>query len=238
MKILTGMGTRIVAAIERHWERKRQRLPGPLGDFYRHGGNAQLYDDLPLGQDELVIDAGGYRGEWTTGMLARYGCHSEVFEPVPEFAAYCQKLFGRNARVRVHSCALGGSSRRTTFSLADASTSEFTPEAAGGQHQFETEVLDVAELVEALSKDGLDRLPQRRIGCLKLNIEGGEYEVLERLIQTDNIARCTSLLIQFHRQPPGWKERREAIISRLQITHECVWCYPMIWEKWLDRSVA
>lgn len=219
-----GIGERIVGAIERRWERKRRGMPGPLGDFYRNGGNEQLYD-VPVITGDLIIDAGGYQGEWTAKMMTRYGCRSELFEPVPTFATDCQRLFARNSWVRVHCCALGGSSRTTTFNLASTGTSEFLPNAAEGT--FEAQVVDVAEFLKTLD--------DQPVACLKLNIEGGEYEVLERLLDTHQIHRLKSLLIQFHRQPPGWEARREAIVERLRATHDRVRCYPMVWEKWVAR---
>ncbi len=78
MRLWIGLGSRIVTAIQQRAERKRLNALGPIGDFYRTDGNRLLYDGLPLGQDDWVIDSGGYEGEWTAGMLTRYGCHSEL----------------------------------------------------------------------------------------------------------------------------------------------------------------
>ena len=220
-----GIGERIVAIIKQRWDRNRRRMPGPLGDFYRNGGNDQLYD-VPVTTGDLIIDAGGYEGEWTAKMMMRYGCQSELFEPVPTFSTNCQRLFARNSWVRVHCCALGGFSRTTTFSLASTGTSEFLPNTAEGT--FEAQVLDVAEFLKTLH--------DQSVACLKLNIEGGEYEVLERLLDTHQISRFKSLLIQFHRQPEGWEVRRDSIIERLRATHDQEWCYLMVWEKWVKRE--
>ncbi|MDG4595651.1 MAG: FkbM family methyltransferase [Candidatus Contendobacter sp.] len=224
MGIFMGIGERIVGTIERRWERNRMRLPGPLGDFYRNGGNEQLYD-VPVITGDLIIDAGGYEGEWTQGMVTRYGCRSELFEPVPTFAANCQRLFARNSWIRVHCYALGGLSRTAIFSLASTGTSEFLPNAT--EEAFEVLVIDVAEFLKSLG--------DQPVACFKLNIEGGEYEVLERLLDIHQMHRFKSLLIQFHQQPPGWEKRREAIIERLWATHDQIWCYPMVWEKWVKR---
>ena len=73
------------------------------------------------------------------------------------------------------------------------------------------------------------------VGVLKLHIEGGEYEVLENLLETQALVRMRCLLIQFHRQPVGWEARYQRIVEGLRKTHEPVWRYPMVWEKWLRR---
>ena len=93
------MGEIIVKRIEARQERLRLSDSGPLGAFYRAGGNNLLFKDLPISKDDLVIDAGGYFGHWTAGIITRYGCHSEIFEPVPAFAQMCTELFQHNRRV-------------------------------------------------------------------------------------------------------------------------------------------
>lgn len=220
-----SLGERIVDAIEKRRDRKRKNMPGPHGDFYRNGGKELLYE-VPVSTGDLVIDAGGYRGEWTATMISRYGCRSEIFEPFPSYAEYCKRLFIRNTLVCVHAAALGGLSRTTKFSFSGDGTSEFI--AKGDANVVEVPVVDVSLF--------LDQINSESVACLKLNIEGGEYDVLERLLDTGQIIRCKSLLIQFHPQPDGWERRSKDIDMRLRETHDQAWCYPMVWEKWERRS--
>lgn len=220
-----SLGDSVIAAIEQRRVKKRQKLPGPLGEFYRNGGKELLYD-LPVSTNELVIDAGGFEGDWTSKMLVQYGCRSEVFEPIPAYADNLQRLFRENAMVQVHAAALGGSTRITSFSVASDGSSEFL--SKGGSSSIEVEVKDIHGYIESLR----DKI----IACLKLNIEGGEYEVLERLIELCQTWRFKSFLIQFHKQPEGWEERYIKITTRLRETHNLDWCYPMVWEKWVKRE--
>lgn len=223
-----SLGERIINVIEARRDRKRKNAPGPHGDFYRANGIELLYE-MPVTSGSLVIDAGGYEGEWTAKMIARYGCRSEIFEPFPTYAEKLKHLFGRNTLVRVHVAALGGSQRVTKLSFAANSTSEFrTPEKAGTT--VNVSVVDVS--------DFFDQLSGEQVACLKINIEGGEYEVLERLLDTKKITRCESLLIQFHSQPEGYEQRLMNITAQLQATHFREWCYPMVWEKWVLRHCA
>lgn len=231
-----GFGSLIIAAIQDRAERKRLAASGPIGDFYREGGNNLLHNDLPIGQNDLVIDAGGYQGEWTAEMLTRYGCRSELFEPVPTFAEQCHVRYQHNARVRVHQAALGGSNRTTQFSHAENGTSEFRGPADATQ--FEARVQSISDVLFTLDAAQHIQPGSGAVGALKLNIEGGEYEVLESLIATGDITRMRCLLIQFHRQPADYEQRYARIVEGLQATHQRVWGFPMVWEKWLLRSVA
>ena len=159
------------------------------------------------------------------------GCRSALFEPVPAFAEHCRARYRHNARVRVHQAALGGSNRTTHFSLADHGTSKIRgPKAFEG---FEACVHDIADLLSTLDAEQCIQPGAGAVGILKLNIEGGEYEVLERLLETGDIKRLRCLLIQFHRQPEGWERRYEQIVNGLRSTHDRIWSFPMVWERWL-----
>jgi FkbM family methyltransferase len=220
-----SLGQKIINYIEKRRDRRRKCQLGAVGQFWRDGGNELLYD-LPVTTGSLVIDAGGYKGEWSSGMISRYGCKCVVYEPVPAFAEHCTNFFKNNKLVQIYKAALGGADRKTTFNLLDNGTSEYR----GGdeaQH-IEVNVVDVARIFADLEVT--------RVACCKLNIEGGEYEVLERILETDNIALCDSLLIQFHRQPEGYEARYKNIVAVLHKTHIQSWSYEMVWEKWVLKD--
>jgi FkbM family methyltransferase len=151
-----------------------------------------------------------------------------VYEPVPEFAAHCKDFFKNNQLVQVHRAALGGSDRTTTFNLLNNGTSEHRGDEATTE-QIEADVIDIARV--------FDELAGAKVACLELNIEGGEYEVLERMLATNKVVLCDSLLIQFHRQPAGYEERYEKIVAALRKTHRQSWCYEMVWEKWVRKDL-
>lgn len=89
-------------------------------------------------------------------------------------------------------------------------------------------VVDIADIFSEVENE--------RIACLKLNIEGGEYDVLERMIECDSVRWCDSLLIQFHPQPVGYEERYTKICNTLAASHTLVWSYYMVWEKWVINA--
>jgi hypothetical protein len=67
---------------------------------------------------------------------------------------------------------------------------------------------------------------------LKLNIEGAEYDVLDRLATAGVLPRIRSLVIQFHRVVPESDRRRDMIQAKLAQTHHLVFDYPFVWERW------
>jgi FkbM family methyltransferase len=222
-----SFGTLLIDYIEKRRDKKRKALTGAIGQFWRDGGSQLLYD-LPVSTGALIIDAGGYEGEWTAGMIARYGCRSIIYEPVPEFWKRCTLYFKNNSSVKVSKAALGGADREAKFDLSDDGTSEC--KSMDNALTITADVVDVAKL--------FDDLGGERVACFKLNIEGGEYEVLERMSETNDLLSCDSLLIQFHRQPQGYEDRYRAIVETLRKSHTQAWCYEMVWEKWVIKPMS
>ena len=220
------IGNKIINFIQKRNNKKLKTQPGPLGDFFTNGGN-QLLFDVPVKSESLIIDVGGYNGEWSSEMISRYGCKSEIFEPVPEFYNNCENYFKNNNLVKIHKLALGGADRKTIFNLSDNGTSEHID--SGKSKSIEVNVLDVSKL--------FDRLGSKQIACFKLNIEGAEYEVLERIISINKLEKCDSFLIQFHRQPQNYQSRYFKIKEDLEKTHNLIWGHEMVWEKWVRKGL-
>jgi hypothetical protein len=67
---------------------------------------------------------------------------------------------------------------------------------------------------------------------MKVNIEGGEYDLLDHLIESGLIQRVRWLQVQFHDFVPNAAERMRAIQDRLRATHEPEWQHEFVWESW------
>lgn len=222
-----GIGEKIEAGLIKYRTWRKMRVVGPIGDFYRNGGQEQLYDNLPITPDDLVIDGGGYQGEWTDEMLCRYGCRSIIFEPVPQFAESLRQRYARNSRVEVCEAALSDRSGHTkiTFSADGSSTFASTDNAV----TFGIRLVDFAAFLRERNVS--------EIACLKLNIEGGEYEVLREMAEQNLLGAVRSFLIQFHIIDPDCTTKRAAIQNALAKTHKSEFDYPFVWERW-DRIVG
>ncbi len=217
-----GIGEKAERALTQLRAWRSRRLPGALGDFFRQGGNTLLVKDLPLGAGDLVIDAGGYRGSWSCDILSRYGSRAIIFEPFPAQAKFLRNLFQHNSRVEVIEAAVGDRNGEDKLTLQSDASTRFASHRASASVAIR--VLDIAGF---LSSRGISE-----VGCMKLNIEGSEYEVLERLIETGLIRIIRSLLIQFHRVDASSTERRIKIQNGLRQSHICNFDFPFVWESW------
>jgi FkbM family methyltransferase len=185
--------------------------------------------DFPIDEDAIVFDVGGYRGDWAIEILSRYNCRVEVFEPVPDFYDQIRRRLAFSDRVNVHEFGLGGASRTLPIALSADGSSAFHAFARNTQ----TIGVEIRDLVTYLDAQGLDR-----VDLLKLNIEGAEYELLERVLDTGRASTFKHILVQFHDQIPGAAARAAAISDRLSETHELVWRVPFVWEAWMLRATA
>ena len=191
---------------------------GPVGAWFRDNGEESIWRDLPITSRHVSLDVGGYQGDWTADLLVRYGAPSIIFEPVPAFARNIAERFTHNPLVSVRQAALGKRTEKAEIALSDDGSS------LGGSGPSESiDVLDVS-VVFAL---------EPTIGCMKLNIEGAEYDLLERMAQLGLLDRVATYRIQFHHRV-GAASRRKGIHEMLSRTHDLVIDYPFVWERW-DR---
>lgn len=220
-----GIGRLLENALAGKRERRRLRTSGPIGDFWRAGGNVLLSQDLMLGDDDLAIDAGAFRGTWSEEILVQYGCRVMLVEAVPEFVRLLVQRFRHNKRVQIVEGAVSNRDGPVTMTVMEGSSSMFRE--PGPQKSVETRLIDVKRLMETAGTHD--------VGCLKLNIEGAEYDVLERLIAMQQMPRIRDLIVQFHQITPDAINRRSSIQAELGRTHACRFDYPFVWERWTRR---
>ena len=214
---MAGRGLRRIRSMfwRTQTERSYQRWLADLGDDTRRL-------DYPLDPDSIVLDVGGYEGTWAERMIERFGCTVHVFEPVPEFAAAIEaRLRGR--RVFVHDYGLAGATRRVEFAVAADGSSAL-------HHAGVRRTVRMRTAAEVFEEPGLER-----VDLMKVNIEGGEYELLEHLLDRGLMPRIGHLQVQFHDFVPGARRRMREIQTRLGATHELEWQYVFVWESWRRR---
>jgi FkbM family methyltransferase len=185
-------------------------------------GEELRYRFPELGCESVVIDLGGYEGSWAERLTSYYNVHMHVFEAHPGFASALQKAMAGRKKTTVHPVALA--SANGTFSL--------TEDGDGSRADATGKI--VCKSVEA--KAYLTAIGVEKIDLLKINIEGGEYDILPHLIDMDLISNVKILQVQFHRYSEADERARDDIIRRLAVTHERTWNYDFVWEDWRLRS--
>ena len=189
-----------------------------LNLFSQKGGdNTHLYS-FNLNHDSLVFDVGSYDGEYYKKLHQKYNCNIHAFEPVPQFYKKC--LQNKPDKITLNNLALGNKDCTFNISSQDNSSSEFLISG----DKIECQKIDFNSY---LKKHNINK-----IDLLKLNIEGGEYELLSHIIYHNHLNKIDNILIQFHYLEGDAPAERQKIINRLKTTHEPIFNYPFVWEHW------
>jgi FkbM family methyltransferase len=184
-------------------------------------GDHSLRLDYDLDKSSVVFDLGGYEGEWSEQIHQRYGCRILVFEPVPSFASRIAERFRSNRDVSVFELALGPKDGKLVLNLGDNATSSYT---VGNGSVIEAEMKEFAGFLEQHAI--------REIDLLKINIEGGEFDLLDHLISSGCLSRVRYVQLQFHHFVPRAEERVQSIRERLWQTHVPTYSLDWIWDSW------
>ncbi|MET0334650.1 MAG: FkbM family methyltransferase [Rhizobacter sp.] len=200
---------------------QKQRFDDAIRAWFAQRGDHNLRLEFPeLDANSTVLDLGGYKGEWTAEMVSRYDANVYVFEPIKGYHDNICARFAANPKV--HPCQFGLGAREDTLDMGHSAdgTGAFMKASV-------SESVRIAEAAAFLRDKHIDR-----IDLLKINIEGGEYDLLEHLIDTGDIRRVRRLQVQFHDFVPDAIARRARIVEKLTGTHTQSWCYYFVWEEW------
>lgn len=173
-----------------------------------------------LNEKSVVVDLGGYKGQWASDIYGKYKCRIFVFEPAKKFYEFILNRFARNESISAFCYALGGKNK-TEFIYINADESS-TIRKEGLPEKMEFRKFDI--MMKELDVDKID--------LLKINIEGGEYDLLEYIIATGWAPKIVNIQVQFHDFFPDAKMRMEKIQAALSVTHRITYQFEFVWENW------
>lgn len=191
-------------------------------EWVKADGDNTFRLDYKLTPESIVIDLGGYRGQWASDIYAMYGSRIHVFEPAPSFANAITHRFTHNSQVTVYPFGLAAENLNSTLTLSADGSSLFAKAKTGPTTQV--------KLVRAA--DFLEQQGFQMIDLIKINIEGGEYDLLDHLIQSGWIHRIRNIQVQFHTFVPDAQNRMRTLQTHLAQTHSLTYQFVFIWENW------
>ena len=187
-------------------------------------GDQTLRLNYLLDEDSLVFDVGGYIGNFATDIFCKYNCNIYIFEPVTEFYEKIKARFSNNPKVKVFHAGLSDTFSTAKISVCDTSSSIFKKNSDEMEKSQEIKLISVVDFIK---DHGI-----KKIDLMKINIEGGEYSLLDSLIEHNLLDITRYYQIQFQKFIPDAKEKRENIRTELNRTHCLLWDYPFVWESW------
>ncbi|SLN32800.1 FkbM family methyltransferase [Roseisalinus antarcticus] len=151
-----------------------------------------------LGPQHTVIDLGANMGRFTR-MLSRTGARVHAFEPDPWTFDELKSRVPDHDNVTFHQAAAGAADGEATFRRDPGFLKNRQGRSAGNglydsvlwddgdSESFSVRVVDFAGFIEGLGGD---------IELVKMDIEGAEVDVLDRLIETGMLARIRHLFVE------------------------------------------
>lgn len=215
---------------QQFWHAARRRITdrqaATVDRWYRDGGESTLRLNYPLTCESIVFDVGGYQGNFTSEIVARYDPHVYVFEPVPEFCELLVMNFRPNPKVKVCNYGLSNRDAVSQMTLSENGSTIYKP----SETQITVQLHDIWTVVRERCI--------KRIDLIKINIEGGEYVLLRRMLETGIVSICQDIQVQFHKFYPNSQRLRSEIRSALQDTHFLTYDYPFVWENWRKGPIG
>jgi len=182
--------------------------------------------EYPLDENSVVFDLGGYSGDWSNVIYNRYQCNIFIFEPASLFHNKIKKRFENKEKIHIFNFGLSNSTCESKIFLNRDGSSVYKIKNSSSY-----EIIKLKDIIETI-KD----LNIKSIDLLKINIEGSEYAVLPRLINSNYVKICRNIQIQFHKFIENADNLRIKIQEDLSKTHHLTYNYPWIHENWEINS--
>jgi len=189
--------------------------------FQRDGYTALITRGLALTPDSLVLDIGGYLGDYTAEIRGLYGCRVRVLEPVPAFAQALRARFSGDSAVTVHEFGLADEDGTMVLGLSDDGTG-----VSSEGERISVRLRSAAAFAATLPD---------RIDVVAINIEGAEYRLIPTLADAGVLERIDTVIVQFHDIGLTSTADRERCREVLGRTHRCAWDYDFVWESWVRK---
>jgi FkbM family methyltransferase len=181
--------------------------------------------DYNLDENSIVIDLGGYEGQWASDIFSKYQSHIYIFEPYTPFFENIKKRFLKNKKIMVYNFGLASESSNSYLSFNGDNTSSYIDKG----ENFPIQLVDFMEFYDSQNFQMID--------LIKINIEGAEYDLLESLLIRGNLSKIKNIQVQFHDFVPNAEERVAKIRSKLELTHKPTYIFDFVWENWELISV-
>ena len=187
-----------------------------IGRYVRKWKYGRIFNQLAPG--EIAIDCGANVGK-ITARLAKPGVTVYAFEPDPNAWRVLQSNFKDNPSIVLINKAVSDHKGRARIYFSKRHGEDPTKYSTGTtlladkpnidtKNFAEVEVIDLAEFIAGLDKP---------IGIMKMDIEGEEVVVLNKLIDRKLTDRIRHILVETHERFPTLKEPTKNLKKKLKV---------------------
>ena len=189
--------------------------------FIEDGGDRIIFENIKLNINSIIIDGGGFNGEFTDEIIKKKFQKVYIYEPDKIFFERLKKKYEFKENIEILNYALFN--KKQNIILSENSNASSIMENS-----------KVGSMIEAV--DILDEFKKyKNIDLLKLNIEGAEYEVISRLLETQELIKIKYLLVQFHREHDLDGTKFEKIFFEILKNYNVIFNYKYVWSLFIRK---
>ena len=183
-------------------------------------GDEHLSLDYPLNINSTAMVVGAFEGNYLEKLDKKFSCKIFAFEPVEKYFKILEKKFLNSNNITLLNLGLSNKTETVNIFVDKESSSVFKETNSS----LSADMISVSNFFRIYQISSID--------LIYMNIEGGEYAVLDKLIRTGLISKIKYLQIQFHKVDKNSKNQRNIIRKKLRYTHRLAFNFPFIWERW------
>lgn len=192
-----------------------------ITNWFRDNGDYTHNINYNLNEDSIIMDLGGYTGVWAQQMIDKYNPNVYILEPVTEFYKIMVNKFSNNNKVHLLNVGIGIEDNNGFIFMNGDGTSTKLSNGESISVKFNT--------IETI----LQKCHLKKVDLIQINIEGDEYSLLEKMIETGSINKFNNIQVQFHLGIEKCVERREKIRNGLiENGFKNNFDYAFVWESW------
>ena len=201
--------------------KKKLDLPN-YNNWVKNSGDEKLKFDYQLQKDSTIFELGAYLGGMVREFEDKFDCNIVAFEPTSKFYDFLIKNFHRSKTKIINK---GLSNKNEIKKIIFSNDGTLVKKVSKKNKNYEN-----AKLIKL--SDFIKENKYVSVDLVNINIEGSEYSVLQDLISTNTISKIEHVQVQFHRNVPFYRVKRYFLVRQLKKTHNRIWCYDFIWERW------
>ena len=191
--------------------------------WFADKGDDKLRLDYQFDNNDLIMDIGTYTGQDLKKFSDKFECKIFGFEPSLKLFQELTRAFNSEL-VNIYNFGFSDTSRET-YLIDEQDGSFVTNNPPKKVNNYEK--IKVIKLSDFIFNNNI-----QQISLVNINIEGSEYKVLKDIVETGAIQRIKTLQVQFHRMTFMYPIKRYLIIKKLRETHNLIWKYDYVWERW------
>lgn len=188
--------------------------------WFRDGGNERYRYTYDLDHDSVVFDVGGYMGNWSEKIFNKYQPTIYIFEPVKKYYELIKSKFSTNDKVKVFNFGLSNETQILDIKLSNDGSSVHIKNG-------DVETIKLKNIIDFINENNIES-----INLLKLNVEGEEYNIMDKIIESGFTDKINDYQIQYHDFIEDCEKRRDEIREKIKKTHKETYCYKFVWENW------